>query len=300
MHRHLLGIDWGNSNRRAYLIDNKGRTVDTYSDGLGMLAMHGEFAAALAALVQQMNIDSATPIVLSGMVGSAQGWREAPYLSIRTPLTNLPDHLIRVDDPSIAGRAVWIVPGYRQDEAQGGIDVMRGEEIQLLGAVAQGHADGWLVHPGTHSKWVLLRDGVIERFATFMTGELFSALSTSGTLAPLMGAGADNEAAFVAGLAEARRRAPLSRALFGVRARVVAGAMPVAHARDFVSGLLIGTEFVAAQDLQVATSVTLLGSPVLEARYNLAASHFGTTVEMLDADVVYATALRQFFEKAYT
>jgi len=291
----LLGIDWGSSNRRAYVVDAAGACLATRADDQGMLAVRPDFAGSFAALVASMAIGPDVPAVASGMVGSAQGWREVPYLDIGVPLEALPDHVVRVDDPR-AGRPCFIVPGYVQRGEH--VDVMRGEETQLLGAVALGRRDGWFVLPGTHSKWVHLADGVIRRIATFMTGELFAMVSAHGTLAPLLAGAEEDDAAFVAGLDAARRGAPLSNALFGVRARVVSGAMPAAQARSFVSGLLVGTEFVAAVGLAGGTvPPTCIGSPVLRARYARAAVHFGITLAGLDPDRVYCAALARFLDR---
>jgi 2-dehydro-3-deoxygalactonokinase len=289
--RRLLGIDWGTSNRRAYLVDAAGTCLAERADDQGMLAARPDFAGSLAQLLAALDVGPDTPVVASGMVGSAQGWREVPYLDIDVPLEALPDHLFRIDDPR-AGRPCLIVPGYAQ--RGGHVDVMRGEETQLLGAVALGRRDGWFVLPGTHSKWVLLEDGAVRRIATFMTGELFATLSAHGTLAPLMAQDLDDDAAFAAGLDEARRGAPLSNALFGVRARVVTGAMPAAHARSFVSGLLVGAEFVAAGG---DAPLTCIGSNALQARYARAATHFGMTLSGLDPDRVYCAALARFLDR---
>jgi 2-dehydro-3-deoxygalactonokinase len=256
-----------------------------------MLAARPDFAGSFARLLAALDVGPAIPVVASGMVGSAQGWREVPYLDIDVPLEALPDRLVRIDDPH-AGRPCRIVPGYAQRGAH--VDVMRGEETQLLGAVALGRRDGWFVLPGTHSKWVLLEDGVIRRIATFITGELFATLSAHGTLAPLMEKDVDDDAAFVAGLDDARRGAPLSNALFGVRARVVTGAMPSAHARSFVSGLLVGAEFVAAAG---DAPLTCIASPTLQERYSRAAAHFGMTLAGLDPDRVYCAALARFLDR---
>ncbi|KQV27068.1 2-dehydro-3-deoxygalactonokinase [Massilia sp. Root335] len=288
--RRLLGIDWGTSNRRAYLVDAAGTRLAERADDQGMLAARPDFAGSFARLLAAMDVDADVPVVASGMVGSAQGWRDIPYLDIGVPLEALPDCLVCIDDPR-AGRPCLIVPGYAQRGAH--VDVMRGEETQLLGAVALGRRDGWFVLPGTHSKWVLVEDGIMRRIATFMTGELFATLSAHGTLAPLM-TGDDDDAAFVAGLDEARLGAPLSNALFGVRARVVTGAMPAAQARSFVSGLLVGAEFVAAGR---AAPLTCIGSPALQARYARAAGHFGVTLAGLDPDRVYCAALARFLDR---
>jgi 2-dehydro-3-deoxygalactonokinase len=289
--RRLLGIDWGTSNRRAYLVDAAGTCLAERADDQGMLAARPDFAGSFARLLAALDVGPGIPVVASGMVGSAQGWREVPYLDIDVPLDALPDNLHCIDDPR-AGRPCLIVPGYAQHG--GHVDVMRGEETQLLGAVALGRRDGWFVLPGTHSKWVLLEDGVIRRIATFMTGELFATLAAHGTLAPLMEKDVVDDAAFVAGLDEARRGAPLSNALFGVRARVVTGAMPAAHARSFVSGLLVGAEFAAAAS---DAPLTCIGSPTLQERYARAAAHFGMTLAGLDPDRVYCAALARFLDR---
>jgi 2-dehydro-3-deoxygalactonokinase len=130
-----------------------------------------------------------------------------------------------------------------------------------------------------------------------MTGELFALLGAHGTLAPLMETAGDApddiSDDFAAGVEEARRKAPLSHALFGVRARVVAGAMPGAASRAFVSGLLIGTEYAATVDLlgAPAQTVTIIGAAPLAARHARAAAAFGIRLETIDPDRAYCAAL---------
>lgn len=290
----ILGIDWGTSNRRAYLVDAAGRQIDSRSDDQGILAARPGFGPSLARLLDDMRIDAGVPVVASGMIGSAQGWRETPYLETGIPLEDLSRHLVRARDDA-SGRECLIVPGYREQDGDGRVDVMRGEEMQLLGAVAQGRRDGWFVLPGTHSKWVRLDDGVIRNFWTFMTGEFFATLGKQGTLAPLMD-GPDDDGAFAAGVDEARRRAVLTHALFGVRARAVTGAMPKAQVRSFVSGLLIGAELVAALDLLGGAqgSVATIAAPRLHGYYAAAAARLGIDLTPLDPDAVYRAALGVF------
>ena len=292
MHTTLLGIDWGTSNRRAYLLGPGGHCLARHEDGQGMLAVGGDFPASLAALRATMGVDAAVPVLMSGMVGSASGWQEAPYLGLDVPLTDIAAHLV----PVLGHPGCFIVPGYCARD--GAIDVMRGEETQLLGALELGSGDGWMVLPGTHSKWVFVRGGRVEQLATYMTGELFAMLAAGGTLSALMAPGPDDEAAFQAGMQEARRARPLSNSLFGVRARVVSKAMPAAQARSFVSGLLIGTEFVAAQaGAASAGAITIIGSPALGERYASAAAQFGLQARLLDPDQVFLKALSHFFDK---
>lgn len=296
MNDKLLGIDWGTSNRRAYLVDADGRCVAAHSDGQGMLAARGRFAESLTALLDAMHVAPATPVIMSGMVGSAQGWREVAYLDPALPLNDLARHLAPLEVPGRTGLNA-IVPGYCQRGDQ--VDVMRGEETQLLGALALGHDDGWVVLPGTHSKWVRLQGGRIVHWTTYMTGELFALLRRDGTLAPLLGApdARDDDAAFVQGLELARRASPLSHALFEVRARVVSGALDASRARSLASGLLIGTEFVANFAAEAGAGLTLIGSAALAGRYAMAARHFGRGVSVLDPDRVYCAALQHILRE---
>jgi 2-dehydro-3-deoxygalactonokinase len=289
MTQTLLGIDWGTSNRRAYVVERGGRCVAQHADGQGLLAVGGRFADSLAELRSALGLDSTPPVVMSGMVGSKNGWQEVPYLDLATPLDQLPRHLAAVrGQPN-----TFIVPGYAACEPS--IDVMRGEETQLLGAVALGRRDGWMVLPGTHSKWVHLRDGRVEQLSTFMTGELFAMLGEHGTLSAMFKDAGDDAGAFRMGLEQARRAEPLTHSLFGVRARVVTGAMPAAQARSFASGLLIGTEFVAAEARGQRQPIHLIASTALSERYAQAAAFFGLEARVLDPDAVYLAALHTFF-----
>jgi 2-dehydro-3-deoxygalactonokinase len=314
MENTILGIDWGTSNRRAYLIDHSGRCLAEHADGEGLLAVRGDFARSLATLRATMGISDTVPVIMSGMVGSASGWQEAPYLDVSVPLAQLPAHLV-----DVAGHpGCRIVPGYLS--RQHGVDVMRGEETQLLGALALGVRDGWIVLPGTHSKWVFLRDGCVEQLSTYMTGELFAMLGREGTLASLMAPvepsawhsdGAEHaqeahqqshndDVAFSSGLAEARQQQALTHSLFGVRARVVSHTMAAGAARSFVSGLLIGTEFAAAEargNTDSSNTIHLIASTALSARYASAAKQFGLEAIVLDPDTVYLAALHQFISK---
>jgi 2-dehydro-3-deoxygalactonokinase len=292
-----LGIDWGTSNRRAYLIDQSGACLAEHEDNQGMLAVGGrdKFGASLAGLLDAMRLPAGVPVIMSGMVGSASGWQEVNYLDASAPLESLPEHLAPVTDPAWAGRC-HIVPGYCYRNGAA-VDVMRGEETQLLGAVALGHRDGWIVLPGTHSKWVLLRDGVIQSLATYMTGELFAMLSAGGTLSAMMSGDTTDAAGFEAGLDQAARHEPLSNTLFRVRAAVVSKSAPSQQAAAVVSGLLIGAEFAAAA-AQAGQGITVIGSPALAARYAAAAKHFGLQCRVLDPHQVYCTAISQFIKQA--
>jgi 2-dehydro-3-deoxygalactonokinase len=294
----LLGIDWGTTNRRAYVLDAQGNLVRQHNDELGILAVKGEFEKSLADLLRKLGLER-TEVLMSGMVGSRNGWRQAPYLSTDQPLSALPDALVEVETalPNVRCR---IVPGYRTVAANGMPDVMRGEETQVLGALALGATsamsatNGWFVLPGTHSKWVRVEGGAITEILTFMTGELFALLSRHGTLAALMQEQQPVRSAFESGMS-ASRQGGFTHMAFGCRALVVTDAMPAAHAWSYLSGLLIGSELHEirrrAAD-QGALAVQVIGSPVLAENYIAALQFFGMSARVWPPDDVYVAALR--------
>ena len=306
----LLGIDWGTSNRRAWWLAANGEVLAEHSDDQGLLAAQGRFAESLQALLRAgPALHERSLVLMSGMVGAASGWQQAPYMDAGLPLAQLARQLQPL---AAAGPRCFIVPGVCFAAADGTVDVMRGEETQLLGALALGHGDGWYVLPGTHSKWVRLADGCVADLATYMTGELFALLTQHGTLSSVTREAAtgahgnsgstsnnnDNKIepahpqAFARGFAAAQRSG-LSNALFGCRAQVVAGRMPAVEAREYLSGLLIGAEWhdVARRAGQAPTHITLIGSASLAQRYGRVAEAAGCRITTLDARSVQLAAL---------
>jgi 2-dehydro-3-deoxygalactonokinase len=184
--------------------------------------------------------------VLSGMIGSRQGWVEAPYLAWPVGIEDLARALTPVT--TATGRDVRIVPGVKWIGRDGVPDVMRGEETQIFGALQPPEAGRRVfVLPGTHSKWVVTEDGRIERFATYMTGEVFAVLSGHSILGALMDDGdGDDPDAFTLGVERARAPGGLLHHLFGVRTLGLFGDLPPSGLRSYLSGLLIGHEAIAA------------------------------------------------------
>jgi 2-dehydro-3-deoxygalactonokinase len=304
----FIGIDWGTTHRRAALLSDTGELISERSDGEGALACGGRFRASLEALVANWpEADPALPVVMAGMVGSAIGWQVAAYLEGGTALSDLARHLVRVADAP-ADRRWSIVPGWcLRDEAAGAVDVMRGEETQLFGALhllGADAADGCYVLPGTHSKWVRLRAGRIVELRTHMTGELFALLRQHGTLASAIQTpageggrhdGVADDPEFLRGVQHAATRPALAHALFGARARVVTGGLAPAAAAAYVSGLLIGAEWADAQRLPSRDEpVRVIGEPALAALHAACAAHHGRRLETLDARQVQLAAWRAF------
>lgn len=291
-----VGIDWGTSNRRAYILNEQGELVRQHSDEFGILHVDGDFEGSLQALLKVLRLDTAD-VVMSGMVGSRNGWRQVPYLSVDQPLTTLRNALMEVDT-TLPGVRCRIAPGYRYVDMHGLPDVMRGEETQVLGALQLGAPGGWFLLPGTHSKWVLMEDGKITDLVTFMTGELFSLMSQHGTLASIMSEQRSVPDAFAAGV-RASRHGGFTHTAFCCRALVVTDQMPAQHTSSYLSGLLIGTELhevlkKAGDDMR--GPVQVIGSQSLSARYLSALELVGIQARAWQPDSVYVAALKALFD----
>ena len=188
----FITADWGTTNRRAYLIDSSGNCVAEFEDDKGILSVpKGGFEAAIAEVRERLGDK---PLLLAGMVGSNRGWIEAPYVPCPAGMEDLAAALVWPEE----GRTA-IVPGVCLANPA---DVMRGEEVQLLGAYAAGTIgpDALVCHPGTHNKWARLEGGRIARFTTVMTGELFNLLKGHSILADLLSGPVSPGEAFEAGV----------------------------------------------------------------------------------------------------
>lgn len=264
----LIALDWGTSNLRASLLGATGQVLATRAGAAGVMAVpERRFAEALLALVGDWLSDHpGAALLASGMVGSRQGWQEAPYLECPATLAEAARHLLPV--PVRPGCVLHVVPGLHCVGADGCDDVMRGEETQLWGAhLAPGRC---CVLPGTHSKWAWSgTEGAIDSFQTWMTGEAYALFTQHSILGRLMRFGeAPDAAAFERGvrlgLAE---HAGLLHALFAARTAGLMDRLPAAALPDFLSGLLVGAEIGGATRQRRPEGVTLLGESALAARY---------------------------------
>jgi len=254
----LIGVDWGTTNLRGWAFDTSGAVIARRASPAGISAVtDGDFAAVLRSLVGEW-ADGRTPIVLGGMIGSRQGWHEVPYVACPASTLALTAHALAFDTGMGPG---WIVPGLSCIGGDGVADVMRGEEVQILGAEI---AEGVAILPGTHSKWVRIEGGAVRSFRTFMTGELFALLKGQSLLGRLMEEGEGDPKAFDAGVERALADPALSALLFGVRTEGLFGRIAPHALADYLSGLLIGTEVRAAPE---AGAVTIIGEGALVARY---------------------------------
>ena len=181
----LIAVDWGTTSARAYRLDDRGEVCDARAAPLGIQQVKGGYPDALAALLGDWSSDTA-PRLACGMIGSRQGWIEAPYVDCPAPVDALARGIVRTQDGALA-----IVPGLVCRGMDGMPDVMRGEETQIAGAIANEAAPTLAILPGTHSKWALVHGGTIVAFTTHMTGEVFAVLHEHSILGRMLAPPAD-------------------------------------------------------------------------------------------------------------
>ena len=286
----FIAADWGTTNRRASLVDGTGKCVDEFEDDKGILGVpKGGFGDAVAEIRERLGD---RPLLLAGMVGSNRGWIEAPYVPCPAGLEDLAANLAWPEE----GRTA-IVPGVSfvdPDEA----DVMRGEEVQLLGAFAAGMvpADSLVCHPGTHNKWARLEACRITRFRTVMTGELFNLLREHSILADLLSGPAENDDAFERGVARGLEDDCLTAELFKIRARVLLGQADAADAASYGSGLLIGTDVRAGLQEGGDREIIVMGRPELVRLYDEALRIAGRQCRQVDGEEAFLAGARKIVE----
>ena len=282
---HLIGLDWGTTQLRAYRFGGDGEVAESRALPAGILRAGADGATGFERAFEDACGDwrraaPARAIIACGMIGSAQGWREAAYVDIPTDFDALGRALTQVHTER--GAVLHIIPGLI---ARGPLpEVMRGEETQVAGALASGVApaggETWIGLPGTHAKWVCLRDARIIRFHTFMTGEIFAVLCAHTILGRTMQPAAPDLGAFDRGVAVARSPragAGVLSTIFSTRTLGLTGALSPEAQADYLSGLLIGHEIAGLEAVIGAARppIVLVGGAELCERYRRALVAFG-------------------------
>jgi 2-dehydro-3-deoxygalactonokinase len=282
----LFAIDWGTTSARAYRMAPSGDVLDVRSAPLGIAQIHdARFDEALVRLLGDWSGERA-PRLACGMIGSRQGWIEAPYVACPAPLSELASRIVRVPDGALS-----IVPGASTRDAYGIPDVMRGEETQIVGGVDPREERMLVVLPGTHSKWACVESGRIVDFVTFMTGEMWKVLlahSILGRLAVQAATDAGIGRGFERGVARGLGPGNLAHDLFGARSLALMGELAGHEVADWLSGVMIGREVRNARTWAHrhhydGARVRLIGEDALVARYAAALQHADVAVERADS-----------------
>ena len=282
----LFAIDWGTTSARAYRMSTSGDVLDVRSAPLGISQIHdGRFSEALAHLLGDWR-DEKAPRIACGMIGSRQGWLEAPYIPCPVPLSDLASGIVRTP-----GNELAVVPGVRTRDANGLPDVMRGEETQIVGGVDAGEKRVLVAMPGTHSKWAFVESGRIVDFATFMTGELWHVLlahSILGRLATQSPPAGEIGQAFMRGATRGLGTGVITHDIFGARTLALMGELSGDEVGDWLSGLMIGREvrnarLWAQRNGYDGARVRLIGDDALVSRYHAVLVEAEVTIERADS-----------------
>ncbi len=281
----LVAVDWGSSSLRGALLGDDGRVHEERSAPRGILTVPpGGFAVVFQELFADWMRAAGTTCLISGMAGSKLGWAEAPYCACPAGLSEVAQKIIDIEPGRIA-----IVPGL-VEKHDGVPDVMRGEEVQIFGAMAlTGLDSGLFVLPGTHNKWARIENGRVMGFRTCMTGEFYALLAQHSILSHTIDASADlHEAAFLQGVARAGNGEGLLHNAFGARTLSLFDCMPAGQLASYLSGLLIGEE-LRTQSLQsVGKDLVLVGASALTQRYALALRAHGVAARTLGFEATWA------------
>lgn len=293
-----IALDWGTSNLRAYGLDEAGRVLATRDSTKGMGSLKAEqFEPALMELVEPwLQTGRVIPVVACGMVGAKQGWKEASYRQVPCPPMES-GNLTEVSnlDPRIR---VSIIPGLCQLDPP---DVMRGEETQIAGILFnKPDFEGTVCLPGTHSKWVSVRNGRVENFQTFMTGEIFSLLSDKSVLR--FSFNGDEEAiddrCFLETIAEfANKKAAIAGELFRIRAASLLQDLKPDQAAARLSGLLIAEELAGSKIYWSGNRVAIIGAPKVAELYQKALKTIGVESDIYDVAELTLAGMKLAVEK---
>lgn len=279
-HHQFIAGDWGTSNLRLYLCEYQpgGATILDTRFGSGVSQINGDFEDHFFNLAQEW-LDN-TPdisVLLSGMVGSTIGWKEAPYLTCPVNPAQIAEGRITF---TARGIEFSILAGLRTINPLGAPDVMRGEELQLLGWMrSQGDQRGRKLFalPGTHNKWALCENGEISNFLTAFTGEMFALLRNHSILITEQSSFSFNQSVFLQGVDAIKNmgEAQLVHALFATRSKQVLGEISHEDGLSYLSGLIIGADVAGALKLfGECDSITIIGDPTLTQHYQLVLDHF--------------------------
>lgn len=315
----FLSCDWGTSSFRLRLVETDGlRTIAEVTHQNGIAATFeswqkaggletnrpavylGVIREAMVQIGQKSGFSTAgMPLILSGMASSSLGMIQLPYKDMPFSLDGGDLTVSRMEAPPDLTNPIWVVSGARTPT-----DVMRGEEILLVGAVTllSGPIGQVFVFPGTHSKHIRVRDGLATGFSTYMTGEFFALLSQKSVLAETLEKGegltdSQNLDYFKKGL-EKSRTGNLLQDCFRVRADYLSGKAGKSHNYHYLSGLLIGTEIKEVAGVQ-NPAIVLVSAGALSDIYEAAFQFFDLSdrLVVLDAEAALLAGHARILER---
>lgn len=303
----FIAGDWGTSNLRLYLCQYHADKPSTILDtrfGPGISEINGDFEDKFFNLSQEwLDQHSSIPVILSGMVGSTIGWKDAPYLTCPVSSEQIAEGRVSF---STRGVEFSILAGLKTLNPLGSPDVMRGEELQLLGWMKLNNLqDGRRLFalPGTHNKWTLTENGHISNFLTAFTGELFALLRRNSILITDDSAISFNQQIFMQGVSAIEKlgEAHLVHALFATRSKQVLGEMAASDGLSYLSGLIAAADIIGATKLFNNTDgVTVIGESTLTNQYMLIFDHLGISAQSCEPAQIAIAGFEAIYQNIYT
>jgi len=306
--RGFIAIDWGTSSFRLRALDDRGNVIAQAESGSGVsrLGRNALLPFLQAEIAKLPEAAQSYPIIMCGMVGSNIGLQAVPYAQCPLDPATLAEQIEPLNSTADSSLHASIVPGLSARNGTGELEVMRGEETQIVGWLAQADEaqkqQSLLCLPGTHAKWAQVRDGQVAGFHTAMTGEVYALLNEHSVL--VQGEQQFDDAAFDAGVAashsETAGSGALLQQLFSTRTRVLDGKLPAQHSSAYLSGLLIGSEIRHAVSANQAPMVVqLIGSERITRLYRKALQILGVDCQCHDGESLALAGL-QFFARRTT
>ncbi|MGL1922405.1 MAG: 2-dehydro-3-deoxygalactonokinase [Hyphomicrobiales bacterium] len=297
----LICVDWGSTNLRAFLLSADGTLIDAIFTNQGMMGIQQNAFEPI--LLHMLKNWPQLPIILSGMVGSLRGWRNTAYVTCPIDVKKLAVNLTHIEHNK--SRNIAIIAGIENNNSASQYDVARGEETQLIGALKlvgqQLEPQAIFCLPGTHSKWMSVKDSKIDNITTHMTGEIFDILTKHSILAtPNSGGNHKNgDRIFLKGLECAQQDGGLSHHIFSARTNMLKGVLAENDIETYLSGILIGSEIKEMLNLlPKCEHVYLVGNDQLNQTYSLALNHLGVNCALINGEKAAYTGMHAIAKQA--
>lgn len=290
MKKNWIAVDWGSTNFRAFLMTQDGICVEEKSTGAGLLSiMNSDFSSTLRELLGKW-VEKTTTIYMAGMIGSKQGWKEAPYISVPAISSDFMTSPVKVKTDW--ADCIKIVAGATNVNIHGLYDVMRGEEVQLIGLAKIAEEDNFsAILPGTHSKHAIWNGKTFASFSTFMTGELYSVLTKHSILGLNLPEQKPSNEVFLMGV-DVGNSAPCTSMLFSARTKMLFDEIQGEHVHQYLSGLLIGAEI---SNLNQGMTHYIIGGENLSEEYAKALSHLNFKSKIVSGNSCFLKGMHELY-----
>ena len=283
-----LIVDWGTTNFRAFAMSKNDELLATKELGMGLLQVKDQkFSESLQEVLEGwLPSYQQLPIYMAGMVGSLKGWVNVEYAKAPAGVLDLTAKAHKFTLPW--GAKATIIPGVCYPYEEDKFDVMRGEEVQIIGlSQLIGKQDFCSILPGTHSKHIQFADGKLSSFSSYLTGEMFDVLTKHSLLGKGLSESSNDEEAFIKGVKDGQQGEFTNRIFLAWTNRLF-GQLEDVQIPDYLSGLLIGFELRNLTEKHVY----LVGGSSLSKRYQTATNSLGINSTLCSGNECFLAGMK--------